>query len=223
MWSKSGGAPCTNTTLRLYLGYCQARPVAQQSAVGAGSCSCRESSKNSRRNACRFRLAPFDVSLKATNEEHVSTMSANAASLSASFRAADTATSAFSWGRYALQRPRHRWRRRAGKHAVLLPRAAPPVRPRLHPPANPRRRHFHRCARPYRRAAVRRPGATSPAPTPVTIFTVISAIVFVVTLIPDFTYIATVPGESQRPDRRSGPDARHCRRRDHARAYQRCW
>src|SRR5437763_11401504 len=57
--------------------------------------------QNSSRDSCRFRLAPFDVSLKPTNEEHVSTMSANAASLSASFRPADTATSPFSWSRYA--------------------------------------------------------------------------------------------------------------------------
>src|SRR5438128_2142743 len=57
--------------------------------------------QNSCRNSRRFRLAPFDGFLKPTHEEHVSTMSANAASLSASFRPADTATSAFTWGRYA--------------------------------------------------------------------------------------------------------------------------
>ena len=52
-------------------------------------------------SSCRFRVAPFDVSSKASNEEHLSTMSANAASLSTSFKTADAATSAFSWSRYA--------------------------------------------------------------------------------------------------------------------------
>src|ERR1051326_2832424 len=40
-------------------------------------------------SSCRFRVAPFDVSLKASNEEHLSTMSANAASLCTSFNTAD--------------------------------------------------------------------------------------------------------------------------------------
>jgi hypothetical protein len=47
-----------------------------------------------------IRLARFDVSLKPTNQEHVSTMSATAASLSASLRRADTTANPFSWGRY---------------------------------------------------------------------------------------------------------------------------
>jgi hypothetical protein len=101
MWSKSGGATCTKYNPTVVFRILSSATGRSQSAGRAGSCSCRESSKNSRRNACRFRLAPFDVSLKATNEEHLSTMSANAPSLSASFRAADTATSAFTWGRYA--------------------------------------------------------------------------------------------------------------------------
>jgi hypothetical protein len=41
-----------------------------------------------------LRLAWFDVFLKPTHEEHISIMSANAVSLSATYRQADTATSA---------------------------------------------------------------------------------------------------------------------------------
>jgi hypothetical protein len=66
----------------------------RRAPVGLALCAAQDF-----QNSCRFRRAPFDVSLKPTNEEHVSTMSANAASLSASFRRADIAASAFSWGR----------------------------------------------------------------------------------------------------------------------------
>src|SRR2546428_6718469 len=75
----------------------------RQSARRAALRSRREVRENSHRDACRLRLAPFDDSLNPTPEEHVSTMSANAASLSATYREfdTDTATSAFSWRRYA--------------------------------------------------------------------------------------------------------------------------
>ena len=39
-------------------------------------------------------------------------------------------------------------------------------------------------------------GSAAPHPPPVVIFNVISAVVFVVILVPDFTYIPTVPGSS---------------------------
>src|SRR6266516_7434409 len=50
-------------------------------AAAAGSCP---GVARRLQNSCRFRLVSFDVCLKPGNEEHVSTMSANAASLSAS-------------------------------------------------------------------------------------------------------------------------------------------
>jgi hypothetical protein len=147
--------------------------------------------------SCRFRLAPFDVSLKPTNEEHVSTMSANAVSLSATFRRADTATSAFSWGRYA--------------RAALLTVGASVL-------ANAVFFYLAQVAVPYDPAFLPLGNVSAPIiftvfPAVVAavlyagllqfvrkhaamVFTVISAITFVVTLIPDFTYIPTVDGVS---------------------------
>src|SRR5205823_768205 len=75
--------------------------VARGQSAPSTTSVCRERLQNACRNACRFRLAPFDVSVNPMHQEHVSIMSAHAASLAASFRPADTATSAFSWGRYA--------------------------------------------------------------------------------------------------------------------------
>jgi hypothetical protein len=144
-----------------------------------------------------LRLAPFDVSLKATNEEHVSTMSANAASLSASFRPADSAIGAFSWGRYA----------RTGlltigasvlANAVFfyLAQVAVQYDPAFLPlgnvsapiiftvfPAVAAALLYAGLLRFVRQHAAR-------------VFTVISALTFVLTLIPDFTYIPTVAGVS---------------------------
>jgi hypothetical protein len=40
------------------------------------------------------------------------------------------------------------------------------------------------------------------------VFTVVSAITFVVTLIPDFTYLSTVDGASNAENRRAGGNAR---------------
>jgi len=48
-----------------------------------------------------LRSAAFDVSVKPPNEEHISTMSANASSLVATPGAIDSTSGAFSWGRYA--------------------------------------------------------------------------------------------------------------------------
>jgi len=76
MPSKSGGAICTDITVWLYQQVCQGPETSR-----------------------RFRLVPFDVSLKAANDERVPSMSANVTSLATSLRPADTATSAFNWGR----------------------------------------------------------------------------------------------------------------------------
>jgi Family of unknown function (DUF6069) len=148
-------------------------------------------------NSCRFRLAPFDVSLKPTNEEHVSTMSATAASLSASIRPADTATSAFSWGRYA--------------RTALLTTGASVL-------ANAVFFYLAQVAVQYDPAFLPLGNVSAPIiftvfPAAVAallyagllqfvrkhaamVFSVVSAITFVVTLIPDFTYIPTVDGVS---------------------------
>src|SRR6202035_4803341 len=148
-------------------------------------------------NSCRFRLALFDVSLKPSNEEHVSTMSANAASLSASFRPADTTTSAFSWGRYA----------RTGlltigasvlANAVFyyLAQVAVHYEPAFLPLGNVSAPIIFTVF-PAVVAALLYAGLLQFARKHAAlVFTVISAITFVVTLIPDFTYISTVDGVS---------------------------
>jgi hypothetical protein len=124
-------------------------------------------------------------------------MSANAASLSASFRAADTATSAFTWGRYA----------RIG----LLTTGAAVV-------ANAVFFYVAQVAVQYDPAFLPLGNVSAPIiftvfPAVVAavlyagllqfvrkhaalVFTVISAITFVITLIPDLTYIPTVDGVS---------------------------
>jgi tetratricopeptide (TPR) repeat protein len=150
-----------------------------------------------RNDACRFRLGPFDVSLKPANEEHVSTMSATATSLPTSVRPADSATSVFSWGGYA----------RTGlltigasvlANAVLfyLAQVGVPYNPAFLPlgdvsgpiiftvfPAVVATLLYAGLLRFVRAYAAM-------------VFTVIAAITFVVTLIPDFTYIPTVDGVS---------------------------
>ena len=103
----------------------------------------------------------------------------------------------FQLGPVRPPRSRHRGRRRTRQHALLLPRRRPgrlrsrfhrPVEPALEPSSSPlSRRSSPSCCTPG--------WCASPA-IPRAIFTVISAIVFVVTLIPDFTYIPTVPGSS---------------------------
>src|SRR2546428_5603054 len=147
-------------------------------------------------NSCRFRLAPFDVSLKPTNQEHVSTMSANAASISASFRLA-TPLPAFSWGLYA----------RTG----LLTIGASVL-------ANTVFFYLAQVAVLYDPAFLPLGNVSAPIIFTVflavvvtvlyagllrfvrkqaaMVFTVISAITFLVTLIPDLTYIPTVDGVS---------------------------
>ena len=124
-------------------------------------------------------------------------MSANAASLSTSFRPADTTGSAFSWGRYA----------RAGlltiggsvlANAVFFYVAQAGVQydPAFLPLGNVSApiifTVFPAVAAVLLYAGllrfVRRHAAM--------VFTLISAITFVVTLIPDFTYIPTVDGVS---------------------------
>jgi hypothetical protein len=146
---------------------------------------------------CRFRLAPFDVSLKATEKEHLSSMSANAASLSASLRPTRATPSAFTWGRYA----------RVG----LLTAGASVL-------ANAAFFYLAQVAVQYDPAFLPLGNVSAPMIFTVfpavlatllyagllrfvgkhaaTVFMVISAITFVVTLIPDFAYIPTVDGVS---------------------------
>jgi len=148
-------------------------------------------------NSCRLRGAPFDVSLKPTNEEHLSTMSTNAASLSTSFRPADTASSAFSWGRYAgtglltigasvLANAVFYY---VAQVAVQYDRAFLPLGNVSAPiiftafPAVVAALLYAGLLQVVRRHAVM-------------VFMVISAITFMVTLIPDLTYIPTVDGVS---------------------------
>ena len=124
-------------------------------------------------------------------------MSANAASLSAMYRQADTATSAFSWGRYA--------------RTALLTIGASVL-------ANAVFFYVAQLAVQYDPAFLPLGNVSAPIiftvfPAVVAallyagllrfvrkhaamVFTVISAITFVFTLIPDFTYIPTVDGVS---------------------------
>jgi hypothetical protein len=124
-------------------------------------------------------------------------MSATAASLSATYRQADTATRAFSWGRYA----------RSG----LLTIGASVL-------ANAAFFHLAQVAVPYDPAFLPLGNVSAPIiftvfPAVVAallyagllqfvrkhaamVFTLVSAITFVVTLIPDFTYIPTIDGVS---------------------------
>ena len=148
-------------------------------------------------NSCRYRLAPFDVSLKPSDEEHVSTMSATAASISTSFHTADALSGAFSWGRYA----------RIGlltigasvaANAVFfyLAQAAVQYDPAFLPLGNISAPIIFTVFPAVVAALlyagllqfVRRHAAM--------VFPVIAAITFVVTLIPDFTYVPTVDGVS---------------------------
>ena len=135
--------------------------------------------------------------MKATNEEHLSTMYANAASLSASFDPADTASSAFSWGRYA----------RTGlltigasvlANAVFfyLAQVAVQYDPVFLPLGNVSApiifTVFPAVVATVLYAGLLRFVRKQAA----MVFTVISAITFLVTLIPDLTYIPTVDGVS---------------------------
>jgi hypothetical protein len=146
---------------------------------------------------CRFRLAQFDVSLKPRNEEHVSTMSANAASLSASFRPADSATSAFSWTGYA----------RIGlltigaavlANAVFfyLAQVVVPYDPAFLPLGNVSAPIIFTVFPAVAAAVLYASLLQFVRKHAAMMFTVIAAITFVVTLIPDFSYIPTVDGVS---------------------------
>jgi hypothetical protein len=135
--------------------------------------------------------------LKPTNEESVSTMSANAASLSASFSPAHTAPTAFSWGRYV----------RTGLLAIgasvlanavffYLAQVAVQYDPAFLPLGNVSAPIIF-TAFPAAVAAVLYAGLLQFVRRQAAmVFTVISAITFVVTLVPDFTYIPTVDGVS---------------------------
>ena len=124
-------------------------------------------------------------------------MSANAASLSASFRPADTTTSAFSWGRYA----------RTGlltigasvlANAVFfyLAQVAVQYDPAFLPLGNVSAPIIFTVF-PAVVAALLYAGLLQfVRKHAAMVFTVISSITFVVTLIPDFTYIPTVDGVS---------------------------
>jgi hypothetical protein len=151
---------------------------------------------NSCRNSCRFRLAAFVVSMKTTNEEHVSTLSANAASLSANLPA-DTATGAFSWGRYA----------RIGLltiGAAVLANAVFFYLAQLGMQYDPAFLPLGNVSAPIIFtvfpavvAAVLYAGLLQfVRKHAALVFTMISAITFVVTLIPDVTYIPTLDGVS---------------------------
>jgi hypothetical protein len=144
-----------------------------------------------------LRRVPFDVFLKPTNEEHVSTMSANAASLSSRYHRSESAVSAFSWARYA----------RTGlltigasvlANAVFYYAAQVAVQydPAFLPLGNVSAPIIFTVF-PAVVAALLYAGLLQFARKhAATIFTVTSAITFVVTLIPDFTYIPTVDGVS---------------------------
>jgi hypothetical protein len=124
-------------------------------------------------------------------------MSANAASLTASFRPADTATSAFSWGRYA----------RTGMltigasvlaNAVFFYLAQVGVRydPAFLPLGNVAAPIIFTVL-PAVVAAMLYAGLLQfVRKHAAMVFTILSAITFVVTLVPDFTYIPTVDGVS---------------------------
>jgi hypothetical protein len=148
-------------------------------------------------SSCRLRGAPFDVSLKPTHEEHVSIMSANAASVSTSFRQADSTTSAFSWGRYA----------RTGlltigasvlANAVFFYAAQVAVQydPAFLPLGNVSAPIIFTVF-PAVVAALLYAGLLQIVRKHAAmVFMVVSAVTFVVTLIPDFAYIPTVDGVS---------------------------
>jgi hypothetical protein len=167
-----------------------------QSAAGLALFVPRSLQK-SYRKSCRLRLARFDVSLRPTNEEHVSTMSANAASLSGTVRLGVAASSAFSWGRYA----------RTGlltigasvlANAVVfyLAQVAVQYDPAFLPLGNVSAPIIFTLF-PAVAAALLYAGLLQfVRKHAAMVFTVISAITFVVTLIPDFTYIPTVDGVS---------------------------
>jgi hypothetical protein len=124
-------------------------------------------------------------------------MSANAASLSTSFRPADTTSSAFSWGRYArtslltigasvLANAVFFYLAQAGVQydPAFLPlgNVSAPIIFTVFPAVAAVLLYAGLLRFVRRHAAM--------------VFTVISAITFVVTLIPDFTYIPTVDGVS---------------------------
>jgi uncharacterized protein DUF6069 len=132
--------------------------------------------------------------LNQTNEEHISTMSATTASLSASYR---TAASAFSWGRYV----------RTGLLTIgasvvanalffYLAQVAVQYDPAFLPLANVSAPMIFTVF-PAVGAALLYAGLLRfLRKHAAVVFTVISAVTFVVTLIPDFTYIPTVEGVS---------------------------
>ena len=131
------------------------------------------------------------------NQEHVSTMSSTAASISAHFHTADRASSTFSWGRYA----------RTGllticasvlANAVFfyLAQVAVQYDPAFLPLGNVSAPIIFTVV-PAVVAAVLYAGLLQfVRKHAAMVFTGISAITFVVTLIPDFTYIPTVDGVS---------------------------
>jgi uncharacterized protein DUF6069 len=135
--------------------------------------------------------------LNQTNEEHISTMSATTASLSASYRTATTAASAFSWGRYV----------RTGLLTIgasvvanalffYLAQVAVQYDPAFLPLANVSAPMIFTVF-PAVGAALLYAGLLRfLRKHAAVVFTVISAVTFVVTLIPDFTYIPTVEGVS---------------------------
>jgi hypothetical protein len=124
-------------------------------------------------------------------------MSANAASLSASFRVADTATSAFTWGRYA----------RIGlltigasvvANAVFfyLAQVAVQYDPAFLPLGNVSAPIIFTVFPAVVAAMLYAGLLQSVRKHAALVFTVVSAITFVITLLPDFTYIPTVDGVS---------------------------
>jgi len=124
-------------------------------------------------------------------------MSANAASLSASFRPADAAISAFSWGRYA-----RRGLLTVGASVLAnavfyyLAQVAVQYDPAFLPLGNVSAPIIFTVF-PAVVAALLYAGLLQfVRQHAAVVFTVISAITFVVTLIPDFTYIPTVDGVS---------------------------
>ncbi|MBV9174371.1 MAG: hypothetical protein JOZ81_30290 [Chloroflexi bacterium] len=124
-------------------------------------------------------------------------MSANAASLSANYRQADSATSAFTWGRYARTGLLTIGASALGNAVFFyLAQVAVPYDPAFLPlgnisapviftlfPAVVATLLYAGLLRFVRKHAA-------------LVFTLIAAITFVVTLIPDFTYIPTVDGVS---------------------------
>jgi hypothetical protein len=150
-----------------------------------------------RKDPCRFRPASFDVFLKPGHEEHLTLMSANAASLSTTFRSTDIASSAFTWSRYARTALFTIGASVAANAALFfVAQVGVQYDPAFLPLGNVSAPIVFTVF-PSVMAALLYAGLLQfVRKHAALVFTVVSAVTFVVTLVPDFTYIPTVDGVS---------------------------